>query len=227
MSPKGKKYDLSCCPPPPQRVEAILEGLEGLYPDAGCSLDHQDAYQLLVATILSAQCTDERVNKVTPALFERFPDPASLAQAGTQELEDLIRSTGFFRNKAKSLLGMAKGVMEKHGGEIPSDLNSLVKLPGIGRKTANVVLGDVFKVPGIVVDTHVGRLSNRMGLIKQKDPVKAEYALMEVIPKKLWTKFGHQMILHGRAVCASRKPKCGQCALLLYCPFGQDTQSGE
>ena len=227
MSPRGKKYDLSCCPPTPQRVKAILEELEALYPDADCSLDHKDAYQLLVATILSAQCTDERVNKVTPNLFQRYPDPSSLAGADSAELEELIRSTGFFRNKAKSLLGMARGVVEQHGGEVPADLKALVKLPGVGRKTANVVLGDVYQVPGIVVDTHVGRLSNRLGLIKQKDAVKAEFALMEIIPKKLWTKFGHQIILHGRAVCAARKPKCSLCTLLPYCPFGQEIQAGE
>jgi endonuclease-3 len=222
LSPRGKKYDLKCCPPEPKRVRAVLDLLEEMYPEAACSLNHTGAYQLLVATILSAQCTDERVNMVTPPLFKRFPDANSLAQADAAELEDLIRSTGFFRNKAKSLLGMAKAVAGQHGGEIPADLKALVKLPGVGRKTANVVLGNVFEVPGVVVDTHVGRLSLRLGLVDQKDPVKAEFALMEILPKKTWTKFGHQMILHGRQVCASRKPKCGVCKLLDFCPHGQE-----
>jgi endonuclease-3 len=219
---KAGKYDLSCCPPKPERVRAVLEMLEELYPDAGCSLNHESAYQLLVATILSAQCTDERVNKVTPGFFKRFPEPASLAEGDPQEVEELIRSTGFFRNKAKSLLGMAQAVAKRHEGEIPADLKALVKLPGVGRKTANVVLGNVFEVPGVVVDTHVGRLSNRLGLVDVKDPVKAEYALMEILPKKVWTKFGHQMIQHGRLVCASRKPKCEICKLLDLCPYGQE-----
>ena len=207
----------------PQRLRAILKGLDKLYPDAACSLDHQNALQLLVATILSAQCTDERVNKVTPALFERYPSAADFARADPEELMELIRSTGFFRNKAKSIMGMAKGILEKHGGEVPGKLDDLVKLPGVGRKTANVVLGNAFGVPGITVDTHVGRISRRLEFTTQKDPVKVEFDLMEIIPEKRWTKFCHQVILHGRTLCMAKKPNCPQCLILKQCPHGLES----
>jgi len=208
-------------PPDPKRVRAVTRELDRLYPDAACTLDHNDPLQLLVATILSAQCTDERVNLVTPALFQRFPTARDYAGAAAAELEDLIRSTGFFRNKAKSIQGMARALVEKHGGRVPDKLEELVKLPGVGRKTANVVLGDAFGVPGITVDTHVGRVCRRLGFIATEDAVKAEFALMEIIPQIRWTKFSHQVILHGRQVCQARKPACPDCGLLPHCPFGQ------
>lgn len=208
-------------PPEPKRVKAILSGLDTLYPDARCSLDFKSPLQLLVATILSAQCTDERVNMVTPALFSKYPDAAAYAAADPEELMELIRSTGFFRNKAKSIQGMARGLVERHGGAVPADLEALVKLPGVGRKTANVVLGSAFGIPGITVDTHMGRLALRLGLTDQADPVKAELALMEVIPEQRWTKFSHQVIWHGRQVCHARKPACPDCPLLPHCPHGQ------
>ena len=229
MSPRSPKAGKAVSAPDvdPKRVKAILKGLDKLYPDAACSLDHKDALQLLVATILSAQCTDERVNKVTPALFERYPTVNDFAKADPEELMELIRSTGFFRNKAKSIMGMAKGVLEKHDGQVPDKLEDLVKLPGIGRKTANVVLGNVFGLPGITVDTHVGRISRRWGFTTQKDPVKAEFDLMAIIPKQRWTKFSHQVILHGRTLCMARKPNCPECLLLKHCPHGQESIADE
>ncbi|MFH1036245.1 MAG: endonuclease III [Pseudomonadota bacterium] len=211
-------------PPAPARVRAVLTLLDQLYPEAKCSLEHADAWQLLVATILSAQCTDERVNLVTPALFARFAGPAAFATADQDELMELIRSTGFFRNKAKSILGAAQTLMDKHGGQVPNSLEELVKLPGVGRKTANVVLGDAFGVPGITVDTHVGRVAKRLGLTDQDDPVKVEFALMDLVPKERWTLFSHQVILHGRSLCQAKKPRCPQCPLLPHCPFGQGLQ---
>jgi endonuclease-3 len=208
-------------PPEPARVKAILKGLDRLYPDARCSLDFKNPLQLLVATILSAQCTDERVNMVTPALFARYPQAVDYASAEPEELMDLIRSTGFFRNKAKSIQGMARALVDNHGGRVPADLEALVKLPGVGRKTANVVLGSAFGLPGITVDTHLGRVCLRLGLTDETDPVKAELALMEVIPKERWTKFSHQVIWHGRRLCHARKPECPKCPLLPHCPHGQ------
>ena len=229
MSPRSTKAGKAKSAPEvdPQRLRAILKGLDKLYPDAACSLDHQNALQLLVATILSAQCTDERVNKVTPALFERYLSAADFARADPEELMELIRSTGFFRNKAKSIMGMAKGLLEKHGGEVPGKLDDLVKLPGIGRKTANVVLGNAFGVPGITVDTHVGRISRRWEFTAQKDPVKVEFDLMEIIPEKRWTKFCHQVILHGRTLCMAKKPNCPQCLILKQCPHGLESIGNE
>lgn len=207
--------------PEPARVKAIMKGLDQLYPDARCSLDFQNPLQLLVATILSAQCTDERVNQVTPALFARYPQAIDYAQADPEELMELIRSTGFFRNKAKSIQGMARALVERHGGQVPADLEALVKLPGVGRKTANVVLGSAFGLPGITVDTHLGRVCLRLGLTDETDPVKAEFALMAIIPKERWTKFSHQVIWHGRRLCHARKPECPKCPLLAHCPHGQ------
>jgi endonuclease-3 len=208
-------------------VRAVLQALERLYPDAACTLDHDGPLQLLVATILSAQCTDERVNQVTPELFRRFPDAVALARADRAELEEAVRPTGFFRNKAKSIQGMARAVVERHGGRVPETLEELVELPGVGRKTANVVLGDAFGKPGITVDTHVGRVCRRLELTNAADAVKAEFQLMEIIPRKRWTRFSHQVILHGRRVCRARKPACGRCGLLPHCPHGQAAQAKE
>ena len=207
--------------PAKERVRAVLTELARLYPDAACTLDHKGPLQLVVATILSAQCTDERVNKVTPALFARFPRAIDYAEADIAELEEMIRSTGFFRNKAKSIKGLGAKLVEEHNSRVPQTLEELVKLPGVGRKTANVVLGDAFDTPGITVDTHVGRLSRRLGFTSQKDAVKAEFELMEIIPQPEWTTFSHRMILHGRKVCLSRKPKCGECTLAALCPSAE------
>ncbi len=202
-----------------QRARLILRRLKREYPDAHCALDHVDAYQLLVATILSAQCTDARVNMVTPQLFAAYPDPESLAQAKQEVLEEIIRSTGFFRNKAKNLIGMATAVMERHGGEIPDTMESLAALPGVGRKTANVVLGNAFgKNIGVVVDTHVGRISRLLELTEERDAVKIEKDLMHHFPRPEWTLLSHLFISHGRAVCIARRPRCGECTLADVCP---------
>ncbi len=200
------------------RAGKIIRELANLYPDAHCALNHSTPLQLLVATILSAQCTDVRVNLVTPALFARYPDAAAFAGADPAELETLIRSTGFYRNKARSILLCCAQIVERHGGEVPRTMEELVPLAGIGRKTANVVLGNAFDVPGIPVDTHVTRLSRRMGLTLHDDPVKIEQDLMTLVPKKEWTAFGHRMIFHGRQVCHARKPSCDTCTLAAICP---------
>jgi len=201
------------------RVVAILRVLDELYPDAHCELDFQGPFQLLVATILSAQCTDKRVNLVTPTLFARYPDPESLATANPRELEKIIQSTGFFRNKAKNLLGAARVICEDFDGQVPKEMDQLLTLPGVARKTANVVLGSAFgKNEGVVVDTHIARLSRRLKLTRETEPVKIERDLMEKIPRAQWTRFGHQLIWHGRRVCYARKPDCGHCALAPHCP---------
>ena len=202
----------------PARVAALLGILERLYPYAATPLLHADALQLLVATILSAQCTDARVNLVTPALFERFPDAAALAAADRTELEELIRSTGFYRNKAKAIQNCCTDLVAKHGGEVPRSMEELTSLPGVGRKTANVVLGSVFGIPGIVVDTHVQRLAQRLGLTKEQDPVKIERALQPQMPPAKWSAFSLWLIFHGRRVCVARKPRCSICPLLPHCP---------
>jgi len=204
--------------PDPVRVRAILEQLRELYPDARSALDFQTPLQLLVATILSAQCTDERVNKVTPSLFAAYPDARAFAAADQAALEKAIHSTGFFRNKAKSIREAAADIVTKHGGEVPRTLDELTALRGVGRKTANVVLGNAYGIPGIVVDTHVTRLANRLGLTRETDPVKIEFALNPLVPRELWTLFSHWLILHGRAVCNARKPLCSACALSTHCP---------
>jgi endonuclease-3 len=197
----------------------ILARLKKEYPDAHCELDFETPLQLLIATILSAQCTDKRVNMVTPELFEKYPDARSLAAADPETLENQIRSTGFFRNKTKSLLGMSAAVAGQHGGEVPSVMDDLVKLPGVGRKTANVVLGNAFNVnEGVVVDTHVGRLSVRLGLTNETDPVKVEQALMPLFPREDWTLLAHLLIFHGRRVCLARTPRCESCVLADVCP---------
>ena len=202
-----------------KRARAIQRALDKLYPDAKCALHHNNPLELLIATILSAQCTDERVNKVTPALFARYPDAKAFAAADQTELETLIRSTGFFRNKAANIRACCKAIVEKHAGQVPRTMEELVPLPGVGRKTANVILGNAFDVPGIPVDTHVGRLSRRMGLTEHDDPVKVESDLMALIAKSEWTMFGHRMIFHGRQVCQARKPNCAECAVKKICPM--------
>jgi endonuclease-3 len=211
--------------PDSARVAALLGILERLYPDAATPLTHANALQLLVATILSAQCTDARVNLVTPALFERFPEAAALASADRAELEELIRSTGFYRNKAKAIQSCCAHLVAKHGGKVPRTMAELTALPGVGRKTANVVLGSVFGVPGIVVDTHVQRLAQRLGLTKEQDPVKIELALQPQVPPAKWSRFSLWLIFHGRRVCVARKPRCSICPLLPHCPRAGVTSS--
>lgn len=205
------------------RASRILQQLMQLYPDAECALDHRSAYELLAAVILSAQCTDERVNMVTPALFKQYPDPTALAAADQADVEDLIRSTGFFRNKAKNLIGMAQRVVTEYDGQIPDTMDDLLTLPGVARKTANCILGTWFgKNDGIVVDTHVGRLALRLRLLKtardDKDAVKIEQDLMKLFPQESWTYLSHALILHGRAICTARKPNCNNCKLAPDCP---------
>lgn len=201
-----------------KRAKEVIAVLRAEFPDTKCSLEHRDAWQLLVATILSAQCTDARVNMVTPGLFEQFPTPADFAEAPIGEIEEAIRSTGFYRNKAKSLQGAARALIERHGGEVPNDMKALVKVPGAGRKTANVVLGEVYGNPdGVVVDTHVGRISKKLGLTDQKDPVKAERQLNECVPREDWKDFGHLLIDHGRKTCRARAPKCDACGIYRWC----------
>jgi len=202
----------------PDRIAAILKGLDEAYPSVKCALDHRSPWELLVATILSAQCTDVRVNIVTPALFKRFPTPAAMAKATLPELEALIRTTGFYHNKAKSIQGAARKIISDFEGQIPQTLAELITIPGAARKTANVVLGVSFKkAEGVVVDTHVFRISHRLGLAKGDTPQKVEQELMKVIPKDRWIDFSHQIIHHGRQVCIARKPKCDQCNLEQLC----------
>jgi endonuclease-3 len=189
------------------------------YPNAHCALDFKTPFQLLVATILSAQCTDKRVNMVTPALFKKYKTPKAMAEANPEELQEMIKSTGFFRNKTKSLLGMSTAVAERHDGTVPQEMDELVELPGVGRKTANVVLGNAFdKNEGVVVDTHVGRVSGRLGLTKNTDPVKIEQDLMKLFPKEDWTLLSHLFIEHGREICDARRPACERCFLNDICP---------
>ncbi len=203
------------------RVQAILEKLNQMYPDATCALFHRNPWELLVATILSAQCTDKRVNEVTPGLFAKYPTPRDFAAARQEVLASDIRSTGFFNNKAKSVIGAAKKIVHEFGGRVPQTLEELITVPGAARKTANVVLGTAFGIAsGIVVDTHVQRLARRLDLTKQTDPVKIEQDLVKIIPRERWILFSHQLILHGRALCIARKPKCAECKLdpLCYAP---------
>lgn len=202
-----------------KRTRRIVRKLHRLYADADCALHHRSALELLVATILSAQCTDERVNQVTPALFRKYRTAADYAGADRDELEAMIHSTGFFRNKAKSLIALGAGLEERFDGKVPDRLDDLVGLPGIGRKTANVVLGTWFGIPGITVDTHVTRLSGRLGLTAKTDAVKIERDLMELIPEKDWTFSSHALIWHGRRVCKARGPQCGACDLARDCPW--------
>ena len=209
----------------PTRVNDILRILRKTYPNVKCALHHENAWQLVVATILSAQCTDVRVNMVTPVLFRRFPTPQALAKADPAEVEDIIRTTGFFRNKTKSILGAAKKVTEM-GGEVPQTMDELLALPGVARKTANVVLGSWFhKNEGVVVDTHVFRISRRLDLTKADNPVNVEQDLMKILPRERWTAFSHEVIHHGRQICIARKPKCADCPLEKLCHAADKTWS--
>jgi endonuclease-3 len=196
----------------PQRVAAILAKLDEAYPDAVCELKHENAFQLLISTILSAQCTDVRVNQVTETLYKKYPNPKAFAYATPSELEQEIRPTGFFRNKTKSVIGASKAIVEQFGGEVPRTMEEILTLPGVARKTANVVLGTAYGIPsGVVVDTHVQRIANRLDLTRNEDPKKIEQDLMQIIPQDRWIKFSHQIIWHGRRVCVARKPKCMEC----------------
>jgi endonuclease-3 len=200
-------------------VRSIVDGLEELYPDVDCELDRDSPFQLLCATILSAQCTDERVNKVTPELFRQYPTPEAMAKAPLPRLERIIRSTGFFRQKAKSLKGSAAGLVAQFAGAVPRSIAQLTSLPGVARKTANVVLGTAYGIAeGVVVDTHVQRLAMRLGLTRSTEPKDIEQDLMKVIPQDLWIRFSHQIIWHGRRVCFARKPNCAGCTLAPFCP---------
>lgn len=199
--------------------QETLKRLYKKYPDAYCELTHKNPYELLIATILSAQCTDERVNKVTPSLFKIFPTPALMAQAPVEKIENLIKSTGFYKSKAKNIKQCSQTICDLHHGEVPKDVDSLVALAGVGRKTANVVLGVAFKIPnGIVVDTHVSRISQRLGLSKNKAPEKIEHDLQQIVPKKNWIQLSHQMIFLGRQICKARNPQCHECPLEPICP---------
>ena len=210
---------MAVSPQSKQHAARVVRILKRDYPDAECALNFSNPLELLIATILSAQCTDERVNMVTPELFARFPDARALAGGDQGEVEEIIRSTGFFRSKARNLIGMADAVVEKHEGEIPRDMDALVALPGVGRKTANVVLGNAFGInDGVVVDTHVKRLAGRMGLTSQKTPEKIEPDLMRLFERERWTMLSHLLIFHGRQVCNARKPACNECALAHLCP---------
>ncbi len=201
------------------RAAEIHSRLSARYPNAHCALDYRSPLQLLIATILSAQCTDKRVNMVTPALFAEFPTAQALADANPERIEELIRSAGFFRAKTKSIMGMAKALVERHGGEVPKEMDALVELPGVGRKTANVVLGNAFDInEGVVVDTHVSRVSGRLGLTTETDPVKIERDLMPLFPREGWTMLSHLFIEHGRTICVARAPKCAECPLNDICP---------
>lgn len=203
----------------PTHALEVFSRLRKMHPDAHCELDHETPLQLLMATILSAQCTDKRVNMVTPLLFRTYPNALTLADARQEELEEIIRSTGFFRNKAKSLIALGRALVERHDGEVPDSMEELVNLPGVGRKTANVILGNAFgRNEGVVVDTHVGRLSLRLGLSREADPVKVEQDLMPLFPREEWAMVAHVMIFHGRRVCDARLPKCEICSLSEICP---------
>lgn len=201
-----------------KRMVQVLNDLREAYPEAMCSLDFKTPYQLLVSTILSAQCTDERVNQVTPHLFRKYPTPQKMIQAKLTEIEKMIQPTGFFRSKAKSIYEMSQALIREHHGQVPNNLDQLIQLRGVGRKTANVVLGVAFGIPGLVVDTHVKRLSHRLGFTQKRDPVKIEQDLMAFTPKKDWTDLAHLFIFHGRKVCTARKAKCAECSIDLLCP---------
>jgi endonuclease III len=219
---KPAKFD----PVAPERVQEILKRLQVRYPDVQCALHHRSAWELLVATILSAQCTDVRVNMVTPELFRLYPTPKHLAAARPEEIEPVIRTTGFFRNKARSIVGAAKKVVEEFGGEVPDEMDQLLTIPGAARKTANVVLGSWFKKnEGVVVDTHVQRISRRLELTKEEAPPKIEQDLMRILPRAKWTDFSHQIIHHGRALCIARKAKCAECPLEDLCHAADKTWS--
>jgi endonuclease III len=216
--PAAKKAAGAAAGTDPRRVAAILAKLDEAYPDAGCELKHESAFELLISTILSAQCTDVRVNQVTQELYKKYTKPEDFAYASPAELEKEIRPTGFFRNKTKSIMGASKAIVEKFGGEVPRTMEEILTLPGVARKTANVVLGTAYGIAsGVVVDTHVIRLSQRLDLTRNQDPKKIEQDLMAVIPQEKWIKFSHQLIWHGRRVCAAHKPKCAECNMEQLC----------
>ncbi|GKX32084.1 endonuclease III [Vallitalea longa] len=202
-------------------VKKVLNLLDENYPkDIKCYLDHKNPWQLLIATILSAQCTDDRVNIVTKDLFRKYTSVKDFAEADIAELEQDIRSTGFYRNKAKNIIGCCRTLLEQHGGQVPKDIEELIKLQGVGRKTANVIRGNIYDIPSIVVDTHVKRISKKVGFTENTDPVKIEFDLMEILPKEHWIRYNTQVIAHGRAICTARSPKCERCFLLPYCKTG-------
>jgi len=209
-----------------ERAERVFERLREEYPNAKTSLDHTNPLELLVATILSAQCTDERVNKETPKLFKRYKTAKDYAEADPKELQKYIQSCGFYQNKAKNIIGAARKIVSEHGGEVPGTLEELVHLPGVGRKTANVILGTVFDTPGVVVDTHCGRLARRLGFTRQTDPVKVETDLMKIWDPEHWTLFSHLFVFHGRACCTARSPRCSECVVRDLCPF-PETREGK
>lgn len=220
--PAKNGYD----PVAPARVQDILNRLDQRYPNVTCALHHKNAWELLIATILSAQCTDVMVNKVTPILFQKYPTPEAMAVAAPEELEPILRPTGFYRNKAKSVVGASKGIMENFGGQVPDEMEKILTLPGVARKTANVVLGTWFKkAVGVVVDTHVHRISRRLELTRADDPKNIEQDLMKVIPQNKWIDFSHQIIHHGRALCIARRPKCAECPLENLCHAADKTWS--
>ncbi len=204
----------------PERAAKILDILETAHPEAECALHHENAFQLVVATILSAQCTDQRVNLVTPALFARYPTPAVLAEAQLAELEETVRSTGFFRSKAKSLRGCARALVADHGGQVPKTIAAMIRLPGVGRKTASVVLGHAYGIAeGVAVDTHVLRVTKRLALASSDDPIEVEKQLMALVPRQRWTRTTDLLIFHGRKLCDARRPACGRCPLFSQCPW--------
>ena len=201
------------------RAKKISEILFKIYPEATCSLDYNKPLELLIATMLAAQCTDERVNIVTRDLFKKYTSVYDYANANPEELEEDIRPTGFYRNKARNIIGCCKKLIKDFGGKVPDNMEDLLSLPGVGRKTANVVLGNIYKIPGIIVDTHCKRLSNRIGLTEEEDPEKIEFDLMEILPREDWTAFSNSLVYHGRAICNARKPKCVHCPIAQYCDF--------
>ena len=202
-----------------QRAKSVIRILKKIFPEAECALHHESAFQLLVATILSAQCTDERVNQSTPELFREYPDPVALAASSQADVERIVRPLGFFRNKATNIRGMAQGLIDRFDGEIPQDIEQLTSLPGVGRKTASVVLGTWYGIPsGVVVDTHVRRITNLLGLTTSQNPEVIERDLMQIVPKSEWINFSHRLIHHGRQTCIARRPQCTACDLLKYCP---------
>jgi len=201
------------------RAKKISEILFKIYPEATCSLDYDKPLELLIATMLAAQCTDERVNIVTRDLFKKYTSVYNYANANPEELEEDIRPTGFYRNKARNIIGCCKKLIKDFGGKVPDNMEDLLSLPGVGRKTANVVLGNIYKIPGIIVDTHCKRLSNRIGLTEEEDPEKIEFDLMEILPREDWTAFSNSLVYHGRAICNARKPKCVHCPIAQYCDF--------
>ncbi len=209
-----------------QRTRDIIEILRQCYPNAKCTLDYETAHQLLVAAILAAQCTDERVNEVTPALFERYPWVEAFANADPAELENMVRPTGFFRNKTKAVIASARAIVEDYGDRAPDTIEELVRLPGVGRKTANLIVGDAYGKPAVIVDTHVKRVANRLGLTGSDDPTKIEFELRAILDEDVMTHFNHLIVAHGRAVCKAPKPLCGICKLLPLCPYGQNEVKG-